>query len=305
MPEIYESFAEIADKFSDLLVDAYGVFWNGDRFFDGSLEILEQQVKQGKKVVAVSNSPHSKTKSIEDYTRRGLIQGKHYTDFVTSGEVLHNDLQKQNLPIAGRKIWIFGTKHFDLFVDTPCQIVENPADADCFYISTPRLTAEQADENSLYEDFFYPSPSGEFDCTTIAPFIPVLKKLYHLGLPAINANPDFTAGEVDTFGDMHYVLRPGSIAETYRKMGGTVIEYGKPHRNFFDYAFKLNDIIPSPAVAMIGDTYRTDIKGAQDAGISGVWCVETGVTSDEIAKGKTLEQLCNGNFDNLYPIKHL
>ena len=40
MQQIYENFAEIADNFDNILVDAFGVFWNGKTFYDGSREIL-------------------------------------------------------------------------------------------------------------------------------------------------------------------------------------------------------------------------------------------------------------------------
>ena len=86
-------------------------------------------------------------------------------------------------------------------------------------------------------------------------------------------------------------------------MGGRVTEFGKPHGNIFEYAYETCDIPRNAAAAMIGDTYRTDIKGAQSFGISGVWCVETGITAEEISAGKTLEQICGGNFENTFLIK--
>ena len=43
---------------------------------------------------------------------------------------------------------------------------------------------------------------------------------------------------------------------------------------------------------MIGDTVRTDIKGAVNAGIVPILCVETGVTAEEISHGKTVKSLC-------------
>jgi predicted HAD superfamily phosphohydrolase YqeG len=35
---------------------------------------------------------------------------------------------------------------------------------------------------------------------------------------------------------------------------------------------------------MIGDTLRTDIKGAKNAGIKAILCTETGVTANEVKK---------------------
>ena len=305
MVNIFENLLSVADRFDTILVDAYGVFWNGADFYAGSCEVLQQLVKDGKKIIILSNTPHLSSKLKEQYRKRGLYEGVHYADFVSSGDALHNALVKQDIDVNGNKIWIFGTKHRGLFAGTKYEIVDSMEDADAFYISTPRLLAEQAEENSLYENCLYLAPNGEYDSTTIEPFIPTLKKLYHLGLPAINANPDLAANEVDAYGQINFVLRPGSVAETYRRMGGKVIEFGKPHKNIFDYTFKKFNIVPNNNIAMVGDTYRTDIKGAQNSGICGVWCVETGVTAEETSKGSTLEQLCGGNFSNVLLIKRL
>lgn len=303
MPKIYNNFAEIADRFNVLLVDAYGVFWNGKNFYDGSREIMETQVKAGKKVVIVSNTTMLSPDAVTSYAKKGLEKSRHYTDFVTSGDVARSAFNKDNLPIDGHKIYMFGTPNLKIFENTPFKLTEYPEQANAFYISVPQLTDEQAAAHDLYEQHFYRSPKGLIDSTAIEPFIPELKKLYRLGLPAINANPDLRASEKDESGDIHFVIRQGSIAETYRKMGGKVIEFGKPHKNIFEYAFKNCSIPQTATVAMIGDTYRTDIKGAQNFGINGVWCIETGITADELSSGKTLEQICGSNFENTFLIK--
>lgn len=305
MPEIYDSFDEIADRFDVLLVDAYGVFWNGRGFYDGSREMLARQVDAGKKVIVVSNTTMLSPDAEASYAKKGLEKGVHYTDFVTSGDVAHDAFVQDKTDVGGHKIYMLGTPNLKIFENTPFELTDTPEKADAFYISVPQLTAEQAEEHDLYEHSFYRSPKGLFDSTAIEPFIPGLKKLYKLGLPAINANPDLRASEKDEHGDVHFVIRQGSIAETYRRMGGKVTEFGKPHGNIFDYTYKVCAISPAVSAAMIGDTYRTDIKGAQNFGISGVWCIETGITAEELESGKTLEQICSGNFKDTFLIKRL
>ena len=305
MQQIYENFAEIADNFDNILVDAFGVFWNGKTFYDGSREILAEQVKKGKRVIVVSNTPELSVDAIESYAKKGMIKGEHYTNFVTSGDAIHNALLNDEIDVKGNKIYILGAKNVKIFNDTKYQIVNNPADADAFYTGIPQFTDEEAEEHSLYADSLYRSPEGLYDSTAIEPFIPELKKLYQLGLTAINANPDYRANEGDEYGEIHTVIRPGLIAETYRKMGGKVIEFGKPHKNIYEYAFNSLNFTPDLSTAMIGDTYRTDIKGAQNVGINGVWCVETGITAKELQEGKTLEEISSGNFENVYLIKAL
>ena len=66
--------------------------------------------------------------------------------------------------------------------------------------------------------------------------------------------------------------------------------------NIYDFVFtnlqnegiKVN----KSSTCMIGDTVRTDIKGAVNAGIVPILCVSTGVTAEEINKGNNLENLC-------------
>ncbi|MBQ8677334.1 MAG: HAD-IA family hydrolase [Alphaproteobacteria bacterium] len=303
MPQIYENFSEIADSFETILVDAYGVFWNGSGFYENSLETLSAQVKAGKQVVIVSNSTQRAEQAVKSYEKRGLIKDKHYNFFVTSGEAARYFLA-DNTALKNKRLYAFGNPS-SLLSDIGYQYVPSPGEAEAFYIGVPQLSDVEADNNSLYEDFLFLSKSGKYDSTIIEPFIPDLKKLYRFGLFAINANPDFYAGESDINGDVHYVVRQGLIAETYRKMGGEVIEFGKPHREIFDYAFKLIGAKDKSKTAMIGDTFRTDILGAKRAGIKALWCVQTGITAEAIARGKSLEEICNNDFSDTYLIKHL
>jgi HAD superfamily hydrolase (TIGR01458 family) len=54
---------------------------------------------------------------------------------------------------------------------------------------------------------------------------------------------------------------------------------GKPSRDFFDLA--ANDLgVPKSAIAVVGDDIDSDVKGAQDAGLSGVLC-KTGKFREE------------------------
>lgn len=70
--KIYDGFADIADSFDVLLVDAYGVFWDGSAFYEGSREIMEKMVKCGKPVCIVSNTTQLAEAAINSYRKRGL-----------------------------------------------------------------------------------------------------------------------------------------------------------------------------------------------------------------------------------------
>lgn len=310
--KIYNSFVDISDNFDVLLVDAYGVFWDGGHFYKGSLEAMESSVKEGKKVCILSNTTSLSDSAIRSYEKKGMILGKHYTDFVTSGDVIRRVVLNEALDISGKNIYMWGTPKPALFEGSSYNIVDNISKADAFYISIPQLASEQKTKFPQFDNEFYLSRislengADLWDSMIIEPFIDSLHDLYLQGLPALCANPDFRAFETPKGGGLvNPVLRQGAIAEAYRKMGGLVIEFGKPHANIYQYTFQKLGIEASQRVAMIGDTFRTDIVGAIKNGISPVWCVKTGMAKYETEQGKTLEQICNGDASGVYMIKSL
>ena len=62
---------------------------------------------------------------------------------------------------------------------------------------------------------------------------------------------------------------------------------GKPSRDFFDLA--VNDLgVPKSSVAVIGDDIDSDVRGAQEAGLSGVLC-KTGKFREEYFDASTVK----------------
>jgi hypothetical protein len=207
---------------------------------------------------------------------------------------------------------MWGLPNEKLFTDSLYRITYNVNTAKSFYISIPLLTNEEKERYPDLSQEFYLSRFPKEDDVNIwdvmipDPYIPRLKTFLEKGMIGINANPDFRAFETPKNGGKPKpVVRQGLIAKLYRDMGGKVIEFGKPYANIYKFSFDLLDLKPSKKIAMIGDTYRTDIKGALDSAISPVLCVETGMTKYETEQGKTLEDICEGNLDKIYLIKRL
>lgn len=291
---IYNSFSEIADRFDTLFVDVYGVFWNGSNFTPGSKDTLSSEVSKGKQVCILSNSSTTDPQS----ATKGLIKGIHYTHVITSGMLLQELLMNDTLPVHGHKIYILGYSKFDVTVGTRFQLVSTPEDADMVYFGTPRIKDIFLYPN--YQDKLFQTSSDLYDMTTAEPLLSELEHIHQLGLPVISTNPDLYAMEQG-----HWVIRQGTLVELYQRFGGKVYEYGKPHLNIYEYAFRRLKIQPSLKTAMIGDTYRTDIKGARQAGISPVWCLDYGVAKYEQSQGKTLLQQADGNLDGITFIHRL
>lgn len=308
---IYNSLSEIADKFEVFLFDAYGVFWNGGGFYKNSKETMQKLVGAGKIVVVVSNATLLHDDIVTSYQRKNLQEGRDYTFMVSSGEVLRQDLLNNKLNFIGNKFYTIGAKHEKMFTGTIYQSVENLDDADFVFCGVPFLTAEDMAKCPQYKHSFLPAKADEkgniifWDSTIAEPFAEIVNEAAKLKLPALNANPDYLAQEGHPLAECkspQFVVRNGTIAEMLRQMDNEVIEYGKPHANIYDYVFtklqKIGRMTDKAKICMIGDTVRTDIKGAVNSGVVPVLCVQTGVTALELSKGNTVKNLCESeNID--------
>lgn len=300
--KIYDNLSSLEQHFDTFIFDAYGVFYNGHTFYDGAREYMQKLVKSGKTVVVLSNSSQKAVDAKAGYTKKGLLDGRDYHLFVTSGQVCHEDAIRGQLPLTGRKFYLIGQKTEALNGSDFYKQILTPEDADFVFISVPYLTSSEADRLQIFHKDLLAAKADEngrimfYDSRIIDPFLPVIDRCVKLGLPAINANPDFYASEKHIGVDgVEYVVRNGLVAEYYRQAGGEVFEYGKPHPKVYDYVFselkKRNIVAQKSRTAMIGDTIRTDIKGAVGAGIVPVLCTQTGVTAEELKKGSGIKEL--------------
>jgi HAD superfamily hydrolase (TIGR01450 family) len=303
---IHESLMSIAGGFDAFLFDAYGVIWSGREFYPGSRELMKALRRAGKAVYVLSNTARIASDTIASYEKKGLAKGEHYDGLITSGEAARKLLLDGRLEFSGNKnpakFHVFGISDIKLFADTKYKAVEDAKSADFFYISAPQLTDAEKDAMPQYAQYLYESKASKeggprlWDSTNEEAFAPKLEAYRKLGLPAFNANPDMRAAESDRRENAsRFVVRQGTIAEMYRKMGGEVVETGKPHKAIYDFAL---DTLAADGAAtdksrilMIGDTVRTDILGANNAGIKSALTVETGVTAEAIARGALLDDI--------------
>lgn len=306
---IYSGLAEIADKFDLFLFDAYGVFWEGSGFYPDSVEMMRSLVKQGKTVVVISNSTQMHEKLMVSYGKRGMTVGTDYNYLLSSGDLLRLHLLKGDIEFAKNrhphKYFVIGQPHSSAFAGTQYVMTEQMEEADFIYCGVPFLQEADVLRYPQYKNLYWPvinreSDGGKvWDTLTEKPFEEKVNRAVELELPVLNANPDFTAKEGHPLvpnSEAVFVVRNGTLAEMFRKRGAEVLEYGKPHANMYDFTFEILHQdglkINRDRTCMIGDTVRTDIKGAVNAGIVPILCVETGVTAEEISRGKTVKSLC-------------
>ena len=270
---IYNNLTEISDNFDLFLFDAYGVFYEGTGFYENSRETMRNLLEQGK----------------TDLLRKSLLEKS----------IKFSSCKNP------RKYYVIGEPHKKAFAGTDYEQVKTLDEADFVYCGVPYVYEKDWEKSPSLREQFLPFISANeehgiiYNTLTAEPFENIVNQVLQKKLPALNANPDFTAKEGHPLiPDLpaQFVVRNGTIAEMLRQGGGEVLEFGKPHTNIYDFAFNIlenNGIkINKSRTCMIGDTVRTDIKGAVNAGVAPVLCVETGVTAEEISRGNTLENLC-------------
>jgi HAD superfamily hydrolase (TIGR01459 family) len=108
----------------------------------------------------------------------------------------------------------------------------------------------------------------------------LLRRALARRLPLVCANPDLV---VDV-GGRQYICA-GAIADLYERMDGPVFWAGKPHANAYDAAHAAAEgvrgaPVPLTRILAIGDSLRTDLKGAEAAGIDAVF-IASGIHRDE------------------------
>ena len=239
-----QNLLELKESFDVFVFDIYGVIWDGKKVIPGYDEVMKNLVQAGKKVVIMSNSTALSSSQERVYAERGFVKGVHYLRLLTSGDVAEDAFAKDNRKL---KFYQFGRPSKVLFERCGYEELAAPEYADFVYAGVP-----QTWEGNYWKDYL-----------KLDPFMKEIEYLVKLGKPLVCANPDCRAFENQY---EEPVMRQGSVAEVYEKLGGKVTYFGKPNRNIYDFVFK-NDKTLRNRMLMVGDTLETDIKGGRDYGM--------------------------------------
>lgn len=271
---VHQNVLDIAAPFKGILLDAYGVFWGGNKvgLLPGSLQTMQALMKQGKIVGILSNSTQLAAKERDKVHAHGLFEGIHFHFFVTSGEISRTAFMHGHLPFPTPrlKFWIFGKPHpkfsspQSLFEGSPYQETQHIHEADFIFVAIPHFNGEDQTNPELFRKD--------------------VRQIMHSKLPMVCANPDRFAHEGNP---PQMVVRQGAIAALYEGEGGQVFFIGKPGKMAFNAAmqhFQLYNIHEPNQILMVGDTPETDIKGARAFGMSSALIIKTGIMAEKIRK---------------------
>jgi HAD superfamily hydrolase (TIGR01459 family) len=127
------------------------------------------------------------------------------------------------------------------------------------------------------EDADFILNTGPAGGETIEEFEPMLQAARRRDLKMVCANPDL----VVAYGDVLH-LCAGAVAQRYEALGGTVRWHGKPLPDVYETAFRLLRVSDKRRILAIGDSIRTDIAGANAAGVDSLF-VATGIHAEELS----------------------
>ncbi len=232
-----------------------GVIYDGQNFLPEAIEALIRLRKNGKQVVLLSNTSMRLTELIEKMYAAG-VSPRLFNNIITMGEVLHSQLQAKSERYAalGQVYYNLGDGDTSVFEGLNYQSTENAPRADFLYIgSAPSHIAED--------------------------YMEILSHSASLNIPMLcigNDTSAFVNGEIGS--------ASAAIAEQYAILGGHILTLGKPDKQVIAYAVEAYKDIPSERILLIGDSAATDIKGANNAGISGM-LVSKGIHVNFLGEG--------------------
>ena len=273
MIPIHDGLSQLAGRYDAFIVDLWGVMHNGVRAFPEAVACLGELRRRDKRVVILSNAP----RRADEVTMRNAEMGiaPELADAVmSSGEDAWRHLATRPDPwyrALGRRCYHLGPERdWGMREGLDYDFVADVAEAE-FVLNTG---AEGGDD-------------------TVAHYEPLMVQAQARGLPMICANPD-----LEVMRGPALEVCAGAIAARYEDMGGEVRYHGKPHPQIYDTCFALLDGTPRGRIAGIGDALRTDIAGANTAGIDGIFVTgglqgaELGVDADGNAAPARLAALC-------------
>ena len=254
---------EIAGDYDGFILDLWGVVHDGVAPYPGVLDCMATLVEAGKRIVLLSNAPRRADDVVRRIAAIGVPAGLYHA-VMSSGEEAWQYLYRREDPFyaaLGRNcLHICSDRDLEIREGLALNYVETPEEAD-FVLNT--------------------GPAGWDD--TIEDYAAVLEGAFERGLKMVCANPDLTVMHGDKL-----ALCAGALAVHYEKLGGTVRWHGKPYRSVYESCFALMEIANHRRILAVGDSPRTDIAGANGAGIDCV-LIAAGLHAHAFAPGGRLD----------------
>ena len=244
MPKFIERFEPLARDYDVLLCDVWGVVHNGVAAHAAACDALKRFRAGGGTVILVTNAPRPGA-AVQRVIDGFGVPRDAYDAITSSGDVTRGVVESR----LSERLFHLGPER-DLPIFAGLEVRFAPV--------------ETAD---------YVVCSGLFDDTTETPesYRDMLALMHARSLFMVCANPDIVVERGDTL-----VYCAGALADAYVALGGHALYCGKPHAPIYDVALAKAAALrgaplPLKRVLAIGDSVRTDLKGAASFGVDSVF----------------------------------
>ena len=253
-PVLTDHFATLAGGYDAVLSDVWGVIHNGIAAFPEASDALTRFRATGGAVVLISNAPRPGVQVVRMLDRMGVPHSA-YDAIVTSGDVTRDYVAKR----SGEPVLLIGPERdHSIFtgLDAPFRALDEARYVIC---------------SGLYDD----------ETETPADYEDLLGQIRARNLFMLCANPDIVVERGDRL-----IYCAGALADRYAELGGEVYYAGKPYRPLYDLALDKIARARGSAVGLdrtlaIGDSVRTDLKGAHDLGVDCLF-MTAGIHAEEL-----------------------
>tara|TARA_Y100000590_G_scaffold470400_1_gene664550 strand:- start:15553 stop:16425 length:873 start_codon:yes stop_codon:yes gene_type:complete len=249
-----QNIDNILSKYKLIICDIWGVLHNGYNFYSEAVNALSHIIDNGCTLLLLTNAPRS-SDIVREYLINMGIDKKVCKNIISSGDLTQD--------------WLSNIEHKPLYHIGPSK------DGSIFdSIKVNKVSLEDSHE-CLCTGFF-----DEFN-ETIDNYENILNMLNKRNIVIHCANPDLYVKKGNKT-----LPCAGLIAESYKKMGGKVVYFGKPYSSIYDFALHKamnirNEELKKSDILAIGDGLETDILGANNYGLDCLFIIN-GVHKNEI-----------------------
>ena len=254
MPPLIPHFSTLVPDYDALLCDVWGVVHNGIAAFPHACDALMRARARGAIVILITNAPRQST-VVARQLEKLHVPIETYDGIVSSGDVTRAVIEAR----PGQSVCHIGPER-DRSIFTGVDVSLAPL--------------ERA-------DYVVCSGLDNDDVETPEHYRARLETMLARKLFMVCGNPDAVVERGDRL-----VYCAGSIADLYATMGGEVLYAGKPYRPIYDLALAKAQAaaghkIAASRVLAIGDSVRTDLKGARTIGVDFLF-VTSGIHAEEL-----------------------